>query len=101
MSRPGSVDLLALRRERVELRELVVVEAQLLDELRRDGLLEGSAIGRGADRDLLQPGSAFEHRAVGIEAERVGDHAAGDDDLAEPPARLDQPFVGLVDRGSA
>ena len=29
---------------------------------------------------------------------RVGDHAAGDDDLAEPPARLDQPLVGLVDR---
>ena len=33
-----------------------------------------------------------------VDAEGVGDHAARDDDLAEPPARFDQPLVGPVDR---
>ena len=33
-----------------------------------------------------------------VDAEAVGDHEAGDDRLAEPPARLDHPLVGAGDR---
>ena len=39
----------------VQLRELVIVEAQLLDELGRDLLLDRAAVGQAPDRDLLEP----------------------------------------------
>src|SRR5206468_9657412 len=93
-----SIHLLALPGERIQLRELIVVEAQLPGQLRRNALLDGAAVGGGADRDLLDTGRALAHHAGAIHAEAVGDDAAGYDDLAEPPARLDQPFVGLIDR---
>ena len=47
---------------------------------------------------FLRPGVRSSTCAGAVDAEVVGDHAAGDDHLAEPPARLDHPLVGPVDR---
>ncbi len=90
MSRAGPVRLVASRRERVELVELSVVEAELVALVRRDRLLVGAAVGGGTDRDLLEARRALEHRARPVDAEGVGDDAAGDDDLTETPRRLDR-----------
>ena len=75
-----------------------VVEAELAHLRRRHLLLESAAVGRRADRDALAPGLALQHLAGTVEAEVVGDDEAGDDRLAEAPARLDQAFVDASDR---
>src|SRR6478735_5966643 len=67
------VDLLAAQRERVELREVRVVEAELLRQLGRNLLLDGAAACHAADCDALQARPPLEHRAVAVDPEAVRD----------------------------
>src|SRR6478609_650114 len=85
----GSVDLLGPARERGELRDVVVAQADLLAPLPHDRLVVRAAVGRGPDRDLLEPRRALEHLAGRRDAEAVGDDPSGDHRLAESPRGLD------------
>ena len=83
----------------LQLRELVVVEAQRAR--RSSGATSSSKVPPSAAARIaifLRPGVRSSTAPARSMRKRVGDHAAGDDDLAEPPARLDQPLVGAVDR---
>ena len=94
-----AVDLLAPERELGQLGELLVVEAELLGAVGRDLLLDRAARrDASGSRSACGPGCARAPDPSRSTRIGVGDHEAGDDRLAESPARLDHALVGAGDR---
>src|SRR4051812_49576417 len=58
-----AVDLFGAGRERGQLGDLAIVDADLFTPRAHDGLVVGAAVGGGPDRNLLEPRRALEHLA--------------------------------------
>src|SRR5829696_2221690 len=77
----GAVHGLGAARELVQLVESRVVEAESLDELRGDVVLDRAAVRDAADGDPFQPGPPLAHLPVPGDAIAVRDHEDGHDGL--------------------